>query len=164
MIRLMREKRFPAAFKCYHNFHKAESASSDNLFYKMVIHVHSDSAFRRYQKEMRYFFNLYFPKLQPSFLCWFVQKLRIHILLQFLIEWNFWCFRNKMGLWPLYRGKSRFMFILKIPELCPLWKLIHVQVFRNMFVRIFCSQNWESFCDLWSILLHLICSPWAKSH
>lgn len=64
MIRLMREKRFPAAFKCYHNFHKAESASSDNLFYKMVIHVHSDSAFRRYQKEMR----------------------------------------NKMGLWPLYRG------------------------------------------------------------
>ncbi|XP_021279308.1 tRNA ligase 1 isoform X2 [Herrania umbratica] len=53
MIRLMREKRFPAAFKCYHNFHKAESVSSDNLFYKMVIHVHSDSGFRRYQKEMR---------------------------------------------------------------------------------------------------------------
>ncbi|XWS71328.1 hypothetical protein CRYUN_Cryun03dG0128800 [Craigia yunnanensis] len=53
MIRLMREKRFPAAFKCYHNFHKAESISSDNLFYKMVIHVHSDSGFRRYQKEMR---------------------------------------------------------------------------------------------------------------
>ncbi|XP_039066009.1 tRNA ligase 1-like isoform X2 [Hibiscus syriacus] len=54
MIRLMREKRFPAAFKCYHNFHKAESVSSDNLFYKMVIHVHSDSAFRRYHKEMRH--------------------------------------------------------------------------------------------------------------
>ncbi|XP_039052476.1 tRNA ligase 1-like isoform X3 [Hibiscus syriacus] len=54
MIRLMREKRFPAAFKCYHNFHKAESVSSDNLFYKMVIHVHSDSAFRRYQKEIRH--------------------------------------------------------------------------------------------------------------
>ncbi|XVE59773.1 hypothetical protein DITRI_Ditri05aG0074000 [Diplodiscus trichospermus] len=53
MIRLMREKRFPAAFKCYHNFHKAESISSDNLLYKMVIHVHSDSGFRRYQKEMR---------------------------------------------------------------------------------------------------------------
>ncbi|XVF04971.1 hypothetical protein REPUB_Repub05bG0129700 [Reevesia pubescens] len=53
MFRLMREKRFPAAFKCYHNFHKAESVSSDNLFYKMVIHVHSDSGFRRYQKEMR---------------------------------------------------------------------------------------------------------------
>lgn len=53
MIRLMREKRLPAAFKCYHNFHKVGSISNDDLFYKMVIHVHSDSAFRRYQKEMR---------------------------------------------------------------------------------------------------------------
>ncbi|CAL5389160.1 unnamed protein product [Camellia sinensis] len=53
MIRLMRERRFPAAFKCYHNFHKIGSVYSDNLFFKMVIHVHSDSAFRRYQKEMR---------------------------------------------------------------------------------------------------------------
>ncbi|KZV35142.1 hypothetical protein F511_06848 [Dorcoceras hygrometricum] len=54
MVRLMREKRFPAAFKCYHNFHKINSAASDNLHFKMVIHVHSDSAFRRYQKEMRH--------------------------------------------------------------------------------------------------------------
>ncbi|KAM7522308.1 hypothetical protein LguiA_012210 [Lonicera macranthoides] len=54
MIRLMREKRFPAAFKCYYNFHRIDSVSSDNLHFKMVIHVHSDSAFRRYQKEMRY--------------------------------------------------------------------------------------------------------------
>ncbi|KAF3455044.1 hypothetical protein FNV43_RR05492 [Rhamnella rubrinervis] len=54
MVQLMREKRFPAAFKCYHNFHKLDSVSSNNLFYKMVIHVHSDSAFRRYQKEMRH--------------------------------------------------------------------------------------------------------------
>ncbi|XP_038715607.1 tRNA ligase 1 isoform X1 [Tripterygium wilfordii] len=54
MVRLMREKRFPAAFKCYHNFHKLDFVSSDNLFYKMVIHVHSDSAFRRYNKEMRH--------------------------------------------------------------------------------------------------------------
>ncbi|KAL2471116.1 RNA ligase [Abeliophyllum distichum] len=54
MVRLMREKRFPAAFKCYHNFQKINSVSSDNLHFKMVIHVHSDSAFRRYQKEMRY--------------------------------------------------------------------------------------------------------------
>ncbi|KAJ6864856.1 hypothetical protein NC651_035430 [Populus alba x Populus x berolinensis] len=53
MIRLMRERRLPAAFKCYHNFHKIGSVSVDNLFYKLVIHVHSDSAFRRYQKEMR---------------------------------------------------------------------------------------------------------------
>lgn len=50
----MREKRYPAAFKCYHNFHKIDSISSDNLFYKMVIHVHSDSAFRRYQRDMRF--------------------------------------------------------------------------------------------------------------
>ncbi|KAL5581190.1 hypothetical protein UlMin_013632 [Ulmus minor] len=54
MFRLMRERRFPAAFKCYHNFHKVDCVSSDNLFYKMVIHVHSDSTFRRYQKEMRH--------------------------------------------------------------------------------------------------------------
>ncbi|KAJ8751586.1 hypothetical protein K2173_016834 [Erythroxylum novogranatense] len=54
MIRLMKERRFPAAFKCYHNFHKIDSVSSENLFYKMVIHVHSDSGFRRYQKEMRH--------------------------------------------------------------------------------------------------------------
>ncbi|KAK7404678.1 hypothetical protein VNO78_05634 [Psophocarpus tetragonolobus] len=53
VVRLMREKRYPAAFKCYHNFHKVDEMSSDNIFYKMVIHVHSDSAFRRYQKEMR---------------------------------------------------------------------------------------------------------------
>nr|DAD27929.1 TPA_asm: hypothetical protein HUJ06_029397 [Nelumbo nucifera] len=54
MIRLMREKRYPAAFKCYYNFHKLDSSDDDNLHFKMVIHVHSDSAFRRYQKEMRY--------------------------------------------------------------------------------------------------------------
>ncbi|KAJ0083774.1 hypothetical protein Patl1_30766 [Pistacia atlantica] len=54
MILLMRERRFPAAFKCYHNFHKIDSVSKDKLFYKMVIHVHSDSTFRRYQKEMRH--------------------------------------------------------------------------------------------------------------
>ncbi|PSR85123.1 Arginine biosynthesis bifunctional protein ArgJ beta chain like [Actinidia chinensis var. chinensis] len=53
MVRLMRERHYPAAFKCYHNFHKVGSISSDNLFFKMVIHVHSDSVFRRYQKEMR---------------------------------------------------------------------------------------------------------------
>ncbi|KAK1357380.1 putative 2',3'-cyclic-nucleotide 3'-phosphodiesterase [Heracleum sosnowskyi] len=54
MIRLMKEKRFPAAFKCYYNFHKTELVSSDNLQFKMVIHVRSDSAFRRYQNEMRH--------------------------------------------------------------------------------------------------------------
>lgn len=67
MIRLMRERRFPAAFKCYHNFHKVDSVSSDNLFYKMVIHVHSDSVFRRYQKEMRHK-----PELWPLYRGFFV--------------------------------------------------------------------------------------------
>uniref|UniRef100_A0A7N1A6Z7 tRNA ligase phosphodiesterase domain-containing protein n=1 Tax=Kalanchoe fedtschenkoi TaxID=63787 RepID=A0A7N1A6Z7_KALFE len=52
MIRLMRERHFPAAFKCYPNYHKINMTSKDNIFHKMVIHVHSDSAFRRYQKEM----------------------------------------------------------------------------------------------------------------
>ncbi|KAF5200007.1 tRNA ligase [Thalictrum thalictroides] len=54
IVRLIREKRFPAAFKCYYNFNKISSMASDNLHFKMVIHVHSDSTFRRYQKEMRY--------------------------------------------------------------------------------------------------------------
>ncbi|KAJ9546068.1 hypothetical protein OSB04_025775 [Centaurea solstitialis] len=67
MVRLMKEKRFPAAFKCYHNFHKINSISDDNLHYKMVIHVHSDSAFRRYQKEMRYK-----PDLWPLYRGFFV--------------------------------------------------------------------------------------------
>jgi len=49
----MKDKRFPAAFKCYYNLHKIDSMSKDNIHYKMVIHVHSDSVFRRYQKEMR---------------------------------------------------------------------------------------------------------------
>ncbi|KAH9622860.1 hypothetical protein KSS87_012910 [Heliosperma pusillum] len=54
MIRLMKEKRLPAAFKCFYNFHRVDSMSKDNIHYKMVIHVHGDSAFRRYQKEMRH--------------------------------------------------------------------------------------------------------------
>ncbi|RWW20027.1 hypothetical protein GW17_00015886 [Ensete ventricosum] len=53
MIRLIRQRHFPAAFKCYYNFHKVDSLSSDNIHYKMVIHIHSDSVFRRYQQEMR---------------------------------------------------------------------------------------------------------------
>ncbi|PIM97524.1 hypothetical protein CDL12_30004 [Handroanthus impetiginosus] len=67
MVRLMRERRYPAAFKCYHNFHKLNSVASDDLHFKMVVHVHSDSAFRRYQKEMRY--N---PELWPLYRGFFV--------------------------------------------------------------------------------------------
>lgn len=68
MVRLMKEKRFPTAFKCYYNFHKINSISSDNLHYKMVIHVHSDSTFRRYQKEMRFK-----PDLWPLYRRFFVE-------------------------------------------------------------------------------------------
>ncbi|KAH7661894.1 tRNA ligase phosphodiesterase domain-containing protein [Dioscorea alata] len=53
MIRLMRQRHFGVAFKCYCNFHKIDSLSSDDLHFKMVIHVHNDSVFRRYQQEMR---------------------------------------------------------------------------------------------------------------
>ncbi|KAJ4866805.1 RNAligase [Raphanus sativus] len=53
MVRLIKNRRLPAAFKCYHNFHRANDVSPDNLFYKLVVHVRSDSAFRRYEKEMR---------------------------------------------------------------------------------------------------------------
>nr|XP_043613270.1 tRNA ligase 1 [Erigeron canadensis] len=54
MVRLMSEKFSRAVvFKCYHNYHKINTISGDNLYYKMVIHVRSDSAFRQYQKEMR---------------------------------------------------------------------------------------------------------------
>lgn len=68
MVRLMKEKRLPAAFKCYHNFHKINLISDENLHYKMVIHVHSDSAFRRYQKEMRFK-----PDLWPLYRGFFVE-------------------------------------------------------------------------------------------
>ncbi|VYS45357.1 unnamed protein product [Arabidopsis thaliana] len=67
MVRLMKEKRLPAAFKCYHNFHRAEDISPDNLFYKLVVHVHSDSGFRRYHKEMRHM-----PSLWPLYRGFFV--------------------------------------------------------------------------------------------
>lgn len=67
MIRLMRERNLPASFKCYHNLHKVDSVSSDDLFYKMVIHVHSDSAFRRYQKELRHK-----PQLWPLYRGFFI--------------------------------------------------------------------------------------------
>uniref|UniRef100_A0ACD5U8S5 Uncharacterized protein n=1 Tax=Avena sativa TaxID=4498 RepID=A0ACD5U8S5_AVESA len=53
MIRLMKQRNFNAAFKCYWNYQKVGSISNDNLYYKMVIHVHSDSVFKRYQQEMR---------------------------------------------------------------------------------------------------------------
>ncbi|KAK8459100.1 hypothetical protein SEVIR_2G072500v4 [Setaria viridis] len=53
MIRLMKQRHFSAAFKCYLNYHKTDSLSNDNLCYRMVVHVHHDSVFKRYQQEMR---------------------------------------------------------------------------------------------------------------
>ncbi|XP_073019695.1 tRNA ligase 1-like isoform X5 [Primulina eburnea] len=46
-------KKSAVDFKCYHNFHKVNSVSSNNLHFKMVIHVRCDSAFRFYQEKMR---------------------------------------------------------------------------------------------------------------
>ncbi|XP_047080662.1 tRNA ligase 1-like [Lolium rigidum] len=54
-IRLMKQMKpscFPAAFKCYGNYQKVDSLSNDK-YYKMVIHVHDDSVFKRYRQEMK---------------------------------------------------------------------------------------------------------------
>ncbi|VFQ98103.1 unnamed protein product [Cuscuta campestris] len=53
VVRLMREKHQRVSFKCFYNFHKINDVSSDNLHFKMVIHVFNDFVFRQYQKEMR---------------------------------------------------------------------------------------------------------------
>ncbi|XP_057956592.1 tRNA ligase 1-like [Malania oleifera] len=53
MICLMKERHYPVTFKCYQDFHKTSSLSSDNLYFKMVVNAYSDSAFQIYQKEMR---------------------------------------------------------------------------------------------------------------
>ena len=38
MYYFVAEEVFLAAFKCYRNYHKIDPISSDNLYYKMVIH------------------------------------------------------------------------------------------------------------------------------
>ncbi|XP_031100261.1 tRNA ligase 1 isoform X1 [Ipomoea triloba] len=53
MVRLMRERRYRTSFKCFYDFKKFKDVSSDNLHFKMVIHVFNDSVFRQYHKEMR---------------------------------------------------------------------------------------------------------------
>ncbi|KAF6992570.1 hypothetical protein CFC21_009550 [Triticum aestivum] len=50
MIRVIKQRNFPVALKCYQ---KVDSLSNDNLYYKMVIHVHSDYVFTSYRQEMR---------------------------------------------------------------------------------------------------------------
>ncbi|RZC79785.1 hypothetical protein C5167_042362 [Papaver somniferum] len=54
VVRWISGKWFPAALKCYYNFHKITSLAANNVHFKMVIHVCRDSAFRQYQKEMRH--------------------------------------------------------------------------------------------------------------
>lgn len=101
MVRLMREKRFPAAFKCYHNYHKINSISNDNLHIKMVIHVHSDSAFRRYQKEMRSYIFL------ESFWTYCYTKNGFIVCLPHIVHLNailtcIWCFSGTSQICGLY--------------------------------------------------------------
>ncbi|XP_074592518.1 tRNA ligase 1 isoform X2 [Curcuma longa] len=78
MIRLIKQRHFPAAFKCYCNFHKIDSSASDNIHYKMVIHIHSDSVFRRYQQEMRRnrglwpLYRVFHYYVSFEFLCFFL--------------------------------------------------------------------------------------------
>ncbi|KAK4490159.1 hypothetical protein RD792_000816 [Penstemon davidsonii] len=52
IVHLMKKK-YAAAFKCYHNFHKINSVARDNLYFKMVIHVRHDSTFSSYREKMR---------------------------------------------------------------------------------------------------------------
>lgn len=115
----MKEKRFPAAFKCYHNFHKVDSTTNDSLHFKMVIHVHSDSAFRRYQKEMRYdevckFINALYISCESVVPLLILIQLLSGLLVYFIMYSNFMfdqlCYcRNKPSLWPLYRGIYTFL-------------------------------------------------------
>jgi hypothetical protein len=51
-MKQMKPSCFPAAFKCYGNCQKVDSLSNDK-YYKMVIHVHDDSVFKRYRQEMK---------------------------------------------------------------------------------------------------------------
>ncbi|KAE8770293.1 RNAligase [Hordeum vulgare] len=56
MIRVIKQRNFLVAFKCYQ---KVDSLSNDNLYYKMVIQVLSDSVFTSYRQEMRFDVNLF---------------------------------------------------------------------------------------------------------
>ncbi|KAJ3679678.1 hypothetical protein LUZ60_017689 [Juncus effusus] len=53
LIRLMGQKEFVAKSKCCIYFHKINTLTNGNLYYKMVIHVRSDKVFGSYQQEMR---------------------------------------------------------------------------------------------------------------
>ncbi|KAK2997400.1 hypothetical protein RJ639_024920, partial [Escallonia herrerae] len=52
MVRLMREKCFPATFKFYYNFQKADSISSNNLPLKMVIHIRVSGTSQNYGRSI----------------------------------------------------------------------------------------------------------------
>ncbi|KAM0897275.1 hypothetical protein ACQ4PT_022646 [Festuca glaucescens] len=94
MIRLMKQMKemkpssFPAAFKCYWNYQKVDSLSNDNLYYKMVIHVHSDSVFTCYQQEMK------------QMKSWGTSESKLKELCKLLNEWAAYI-RGKYGNKPL---------------------------------------------------------------
>ena len=56
MIRVIHKSKLPVRFKCHKITSSQSTNDQDNIVsqFKMTVHVLSDSAFRRYQKEMRY--------------------------------------------------------------------------------------------------------------
>lgn len=53
---MIHKSKLPVRFKCNKNTSSQSKTDQDNIVsqFKMTVHVLSDSAFRRYQKEMRY--------------------------------------------------------------------------------------------------------------
>ena len=62
MIRVIHKAKLPVRFKCRTNTSGPTTGDQDHILsrFKMTVHVLSDSAFRRYQKEMGY---VYFSPL-----------------------------------------------------------------------------------------------------
>ncbi|KAL5701474.1 hypothetical protein ACHQM5_026804 [Ranunculus cassubicifolius] len=68
MIRLVKEKGYNVDFKCYRRIHRMSPMEcGDNLQYKMIIHIHQDHTFQRYQKAMKS--N---PRLWPMYRGFFI--------------------------------------------------------------------------------------------
>lgn len=56
MIQVIHKAKLPVRFKCNTNSSGQSTNDLGNIVsqFKMTVHVYTDSAFRRYQKEMRY--------------------------------------------------------------------------------------------------------------
>ena len=54
---MIHKSKLPVRFKCHKNMSSQSTDDQDNVVsdFKMTVHVLSDSAFRRYQKEMGYY-------------------------------------------------------------------------------------------------------------